>query len=506
MLPISFGPFTRMLTDAPRKSLSTSELGVALWTRISNGVLELFPGVSRAFAGVVLTEPVLHIEAHISSAGQHYLCIHTKTGFFVWDGTNFSDRARAGGYSASTDAWSSCSFGDLYVFGNGIDATQTWDANTPTVAAVDDTNIPKAAVYRSFASYVIAACITDVGDPAADRLMRWCAAGDPTNWTTGDSGSLYVYEAEGAINDIQPLTRDTLTVYKDLSTHNLSMQSFPFTFVATSMISGTGVASRRGVARFQNTHICLTNSGLAIWDGVNYIPFAQEIHEQVQLYNNNPNSAKHIVYYLPMRNELWVLFAATSGYCENGFVLNMVSKSWTRLSGLKISALSSDAAPTVAVTWDNIQGTWDSQKLTWDTINATVDEALYVAYNDGSSNYVCRATKGRPVYTFDEAPITAQAETGAINPAAVLWERPYNRSELVSMYVDIVLGSPQFYVGVTPTGIGKSDVVWHGPFTADSDSKIDTTIEGRYFLFKVVSSSPFSVAQITPYFVLRGVV
>ena len=500
MKPLQIGPFTKYNPRVPRRVLQPSELSLFYNAEVFNGTIRLFPGWSIGVGGLsTVGSPIIHMQEHKDVSGNSYLCVHTATKFYVWDGVNLTDITASGGYSASTVHWNSCSFGNLYIFTNGIDPVQSWNASTPMTNAINLTGAPKCKVIRAFASFVIAGNISD-GTDTGSKLIKWCVSGNPISWSGGDSGSLYVYEAEGAITDIQPLVRDTIVVYKEESIHTLTYVGFPLYFVAVSMNVGTGVPSWKGVARVNNFHIALTNSGLVAWDGAVLTPFQPIIKPVIDKYFPNPNALLSVCFFDPNTNRLWVCIPGSSTYIENIFVYSFDTDSWSWLTDLSIRSLATASQSKVRI-WDTLEGSWDGQTTsTWEGVISGLSDRVFLA--DASKVYLMDEVN--PVSTRGGASFTAIVETMMFNPSMLIYELPFNKSELVQINISKSSGTLMIYVGTSEVGLGATDVTWHGPYVPNGDGKIYLTKVGRFFIYRVLSIASFELESITSYFVKRG--
>ncbi len=83
----------------------------------------------------------------------------------------------------NTDFWKSVTFNDNWLVTNGVDNIQTYDGSGQ--AADLSGSPPKAREITVYENYVIVGNI----QPGEPYTYQWCAIGDETNWSTGDSGS-----------------------------------------------------------------------------------------------------------------------------------------------------------------------------------------------------------------------------------------------------------------------------------------------------------------------------
>lgn len=93
----------------------------------------------------------------------------------------------------NNDYWQSIVFNDKWIATNrGKDAVQVW---TGTNQCADlSGSPPKARYITNYENYVILGYIIDSGGNSFPQKYQWCAVGDETAWSTGDSGEASISE------------------------------------------------------------------------------------------------------------------------------------------------------------------------------------------------------------------------------------------------------------------------------------------------------------------------
>jgi hypothetical protein len=461
--------------------------------------VQLFPGWETIAPGgdaLPVGEKITHIAEHRAPTGDVYFCIHTQTKFYVYNPVSgtLDDVSIAGNYSTS-HSWSSTSYGKWYVFSNRTDAMQRWDSSTPATAAENVANAPKARVVRTFGAYLLAGNTDTAGD--GPREIKWCSSSDMTDWSGADSGFTIVYEGEGAIQDIEMLTRDTMSVYKEKSVHALTFVGYPYYFAVRNSMTGLGLVALRGATRIDNFNVFMSTRGLMSFDGAMVGEYS---HDITPLYDSLTQLQRDVInmsilYFDNFTRQLWVLIASdTTGTLNNALVHSVDDNSWTYLSGFTLYSIASGMlAITTDVTIDSVTSPIDDQTRIIDASETSPSLILgqTAALHKISSN----------VFTRAGTSFTGISRTGLRNPAAELWQQPVKRSELVQIDMDVAAGDPLLYVGIADTPNGA--VQWNGPYTV-TNNRIFLTLTGRWFTYELRSTSYFSVSGFEAYYVPRG--
>lgn len=112
--------------------------------------------------------------------------------------------------------WRSVTFNDKWIATNdGINNVQMWDGNTANLCVDLTGSPPKARYITTFENYVVLGFVYDGGNDYPQQY-DWCALGDETNWSTGDSGSATISEP-GFIKGFSP---GTIEGYKIIGTED----------------------------------------------------------------------------------------------------------------------------------------------------------------------------------------------------------------------------------------------------------------------------------------------
>jgi len=384
-----------------------------------------------------------------------------------------------GGNYSGSDRWSSCSYGDWFIFTNGVDAMQKWTGNLSTHAsALSATSLRPQLVMTFGAHLICAADAADVDGSIGLKKVSWSAVGSPEDFTSATSGSAFVYEGSGGIQSIATLTRDTIAIYKMDSVHLLEYVAAPWYFATRSSMSGIGSYARNGVAAVGSTHIVLTNNGLRSFDGASLVPFGPEIEPVLSQYYPNDNAEYAQLIHDTYANQLWI-FLPSSGddwHFTRAFMYSLKDQSWSYQTGFDAYSICLIRMGTET-----------------DTFRLVLSDMMSKLYKQDPA-----------VLTRHGSTYTSTVETAMVCPGLVLFQITTINTELTQIDVGTDSGTPHVYVGVSNGG--DHDITWSGPYTPDSSGHIYTTIVGRWFTFRIEDMDNFSVHTLTPWFVARGTV
>jgi len=445
------------------------------------------------------------MHVHVDTSGNSYVCLHTDDQFIVYDPytVTFQILTNVNGYIAS-EFWSGDTYGDWYVFTNGYDPVQVWKmtkTGSDWDPAVDlGGSPPKARVVLTVGSYLMLLAI-ESDDPADLRKVQWSASGSPETWSGGDSGSLYVYEGEGNIVAAGRLTRDSIAVYKTGSFHRIAMAGFPYYFVQQTVVPSVGLWARRGVASIGEVHVVLSTSGLVTFDGSSVTPFQPMVNAVLsELYPVGKSEYAALVYERTARY-LWVMIPSPgedTGWLSRAFVFDFNSGSWTLQSEFACTTAASAAIPLSSLRWVDMNDTWADHPEWWESRSVEATDVLLLG---DTSGYLQIARVG--LSTRSGVPFTSVLETRMFNPGAELFQSPGTKCELVQLDVGPQADTVTIQMGTSERG--DANIVWGPPLTPVG-GRVYTTLVGRWFIFRVSSTTGFDITNITAWFVKRGVV
>ncbi len=98
------------------------------------------------------------------------------------------------------------------LFSQNVDKIWTWDGAAANVSNVS-ANAPITKSLLELVGYLLAGNIDD--GARKTQTIKWCASGDPTNWTTLDSGSVNLFNAFGPIEAMSKIQQQGFAFQSD---------------------------------------------------------------------------------------------------------------------------------------------------------------------------------------------------------------------------------------------------------------------------------------------------
>ena len=505
MLALPLSPFLRYNPKLPRRAIDPKEVSVCDNSEIFNGCLLKSCGHTE-LTNITLDGPARHIREHVTNDGTRFFCILTVAKFWVYNTSTgvLSDYTRNADPYGGSFQWSSCSYGDLFIFSNGVDEVQKWDgASTNKAVDLATAMSERPLLVMTFGSHLLFLNDQAAADKVNRKKLMWSVPGIPADFSGAGSGSATVYEGIGEIKAVKMLSRETIGVYKSDSVHLLEYVGGTQYFVVRSGFTGIGVDSRDAVVNIDGFHVALTNNGLRKFDGASIVPFLPEITPILTQYYPNNNSKFTQLLYDAYNNKLWIFLpkSGSSWECSTALVYSFKDASWSRQSDFSTYAVcTGNVATSTGVRWMDLPVPWNSAGgLFWG--GQSIASRYRVVIGDTVDS----------VYQEDELSNVRQgngyqatAETLLVHPGFLLFQHPTVNTELVQIDIGLLMGNPSISIGVSDRG--DESITWHGPYVPDANGHIYKMLVGRWFIFRIRDTNPFSVFAITPWFVKRGVV
>jgi len=509
MLALPLSPFVRYNPKLPRRSVEPYDISVCENSEVKDGSVIRTNGFTQ-FTNIDLSEYTndsapRHITEHITNDGTRFICILTATQFFTYNTTTatITKYTKTGIDYTPSYKWSSCSYGNLFIFTNSIDPVQQWDGTDTNNATDLNAMSFRPKIVMTFGAHLIIASDQAAADTVELKAISWSVPGDPTDFSTAGSGAAYVYEGKGGIISAATMTRDTIGVYKSDSIHLFEYVGAPQYFVVRSSIPGIGIDGIDAVATVGNEHILLTNNGLRKFDGSTISKFGEEINPILSRYYPNNNSRYTSLVYDGYENKLWIFLpeSGTAWKFTNALVYSFIERSWSHQTGIDSYAVGT-ANIAVDTEWR-----WMDMNIPWN--HETANSTVWGVQNRSTKLRLIIGDDTSSVWWKDElsdtrfgASYISIIETMMYSPGFSLFQAPTWNTEVVQIDMGIVSGNPSVYVGTSNNG--DESIVWRGPYTPDANGQVYITIVGRWFVFRIQSTGSFKVQAVTPWFVKRG--
>ena len=162
-------------------------------------------------------------------------------------------------------------FANLILFSQNVDKIWSWDGSAANVTQIS-ANSPITKSLLELRGYLLAGNVDD-GTRATQKIM-WCASGDPTNWTTLDSGSTDLYNSFGPIQKLVKINQQGFALQYDGLTQIIPTGSGlkPFDFVPFAA-KGKGCVYANTPSAFGDVGVCyVAEDNVYLFTGSESIP------------------------------------------------------------------------------------------------------------------------------------------------------------------------------------------------------------------------------------------
>lgn len=183
-------------------------------------------------------------------------------------------------------------------------------------------------------AYLVLLNLIEGGVSAPYKLM-WSSAGDPTNWTTGDSGDNSLVDSRDALVAAKPLLGD-LVIYRTSSIVLMEFAGLPFftfrfmpiNFGTTIAAEGVGCVSPNAVFAFTDVHLVVGRSRIYVYRGGSSTDtISAKIFPTffgVGAVTNRDRLGASFVFYDEFREEIYFCFpGGTDIFCRSATVLDL---------------------------------------------------------------------------------------------------------------------------------------------------------------------------------------
>lgn len=145
-------------------------------------------------------EPIVGVFDFFNATGNRIQVIVTPTRVLLWNGGSSTWTNLGGGplTGLTTNIFTAAVVNQKLCFSQGVDKVQLWDGIGGAFAAAAVAAVP-ARYLAEIANHLVVGYTTEGGNPKTQRI-RWTGSGDPTDWTSTNSG------VTDLNNDLGPIT------------------------------------------------------------------------------------------------------------------------------------------------------------------------------------------------------------------------------------------------------------------------------------------------------------
>jgi len=180
----------------------------------------------------------------------------------------WSDVSKVGGYTTSSDdVWEFTQWGNQILATNYTDTIQTYTMGTSSAFADLSGTPPKARHIGVVRDFVVVANTND-SDGALPYRVRWCAIGDPTNWTVSSVTQADYQNLDGPGGWCQKVIGGEYgVIFQERAIWRMTYVGSPAIFQFDQVESGRGTPAPGSVVKVGNFIAYLGIEGFYIFDG-----------------------------------------------------------------------------------------------------------------------------------------------------------------------------------------------------------------------------------------------
>ena len=337
--------------------------------RFDKGVLKKDFGYKTFGGNLPLTgTQLMWIDQYYKLTGTSHLLAATVDKVYEYNtGTsNFDDVTKVGqDFTGDEDNFfRGVIMNDNYHLTNGVDKIQVWSGSGKFADLSSTTNL-RFKSFVVFNAYMIGLHVTDTGTTYPQRIM-WCDTGDPTDWTTGNSGLITLDDySDWVVDGMEMLGR--MLIYKERSIYELIYVGYPDIFIAANLVTSIGLSAPNTLVDLAPDHAFLGPDNVYLFDGRDPTGIADKkildyLFGTAGVLNTSMLTRAWMTY-IEERQELWLGAPTMTDLPDKCLKYNMQTKSWTKRP-LAITCIGFYSAQT-GMTWNDLVGDWTDQDWRW---------------------------------------------------------------------------------------------------------------------------------------------
>jgi hypothetical protein len=404
-------------------------------------------------------------------------------------------------YGANTESrrWMTTNLNGLVVATNGFDTPQMWplSSGTPSTATpfLQLRNWPNSSYtcksIRAFRTFLIG--LNWSRDNQEPRLVKWSteasSGNPPSTWDAGDNtldaGEFELADTAGDIIDGLPLG-DSFLIYKEDAIYIMNYVGTPYIFSFKLLSPTVGALSKDAIAEYDGGHFFIGNSDCYVCNGQTVTPLLPNKVRRAMFEDlSGDNYQKCFVAADYVRNEMLACFPRSgSSVVDKALIWNWKDNTFSFRDLPDTSFISHGIIDiTTGATWDGNANIWDEGIGNWGERNYD-NVKKNLVFLDVTNTKVFRDSFGNQKDTTNMTSFIERSGYDLGDPSSVKFVRAvYPKMEVSGN------NSVNIYVGRQMST--EEGITWEGPiaFNPNTQSKVSCRVSGKYFGFKVESTT-----------------
>ena len=492
------------------KDIPPYQLPINAWSggnnvRILDNAVKKVTGYSEILATCPIAPYYL---VALPSGTQYFWVAGGLTKIYVHNGSSWTNITRQSGgsdvnYSATAaENWSHCVIGGVLIMNNGVDDPQEWPTSGGIASVAtkmqDLSNWPASTtckVMKAFKTFLVG-LNTKESTTDFPRLVKWSHEAAfhsvPSSWdetaSDKDAGEYELAQTPGEILEGMTLG-DQFVIFKEDAIVQMSYVGSPFIFSFRTLSPPVGILAKNCAAEFEKGLVFIGNSDIYLMDGQNIHPLLPKKLRRWLFGNlDGDNYSRSFVAADYGRKEMLACFPSTgSSFCDTAIIWNWDVGTFTVREIPDLSHATYGIKDIAGgLTWSGITTNWNTETATWGTRAYDANKKNLVFVDPGNTK-IYRDDYGN---TKDGTNMTSYIERTGLSLSEGGQPDHSRIKHVKAVYPKLeALSTVNIYIGSQMSN--EQGVTWEGPYTfnPDTQSKVPCRVTGRYFGFKVESTT-----------------
>ncbi len=204
------------------------------------------------------------------------------TALYRMSSTAYADVSKVGGYTTGADEmWYFTRFGNRLLATNFNDAIQTFTVNSSSNFSDLAAGAPKARYIAAIRNFVVVGNTFDASDGNVPNRVRWCALGDPTDWTVSATTQADYQDLDVSKGWIRGVVGGEYgVIFQERAISRMTYIGSPIVWQFDEVESGKGTQAPGSIVKAGNFIFYLGLDGFYIFDGNQSIPIGSNKVDQ----------------------------------------------------------------------------------------------------------------------------------------------------------------------------------------------------------------------------------